>query len=323
MMESSASRKRLFREPALRKIRSPEQLDALLVLAPPLLWLALGAAGLALAAALAWACLGSVWRSVPGQGIIVRDSNMGLVEVPAPRSGSLRQVLVAVGDPVEPGQVLARFDLPDLLRQIEAAQAALPAQFATVPGENQREHFRELEARYDREGAVRSVHLGRITEVIVSPGSFVQPGHPLLRMESLDGEHEALLYLPADEAGSVRIGFRALLSPAGSQPERDGFLVGRVSWVSPYPVTREYLLSELGGNADLATAILRHGGVVEVVVTLEEDPTAPGGFRWTSPHGAAIHVGSGSLCRGRVLVGRESPISLLFPFLESRSGSLP
>lgn len=57
---------RVFRPAAVRRLGAADELDALPAFTPPHEWLALAAAGLLLAAALAWGLLGSV--ALPAAG---------------------------------------------------------------------------------------------------------------------------------------------------------------------------------------------------------------------------------------------------------------
>ncbi len=104
MTENHGSPQSLFRPSAMAKIRSPEQLDALLPITSPVGWLALIAIGIALAGAMIWACTGTIMRTAVGHGIIVRDSNVGIIEVSGKGVGTVLDVLVEQGDVVRVGQ---------------------------------------------------------------------------------------------------------------------------------------------------------------------------------------------------------------------------
>ena len=60
------SKQNLFREAALAKIRSPEQLDALLPITSPLGWLALLTTAVALGVLIFWAFFGTIMRTATG-----------------------------------------------------------------------------------------------------------------------------------------------------------------------------------------------------------------------------------------------------------------
>ena len=61
----------LFRQKALDKLRSPEQLDEIMVVTSPQGWLVLGTVLALIVAALVWSAVASIEMSVRGQGALV------------------------------------------------------------------------------------------------------------------------------------------------------------------------------------------------------------------------------------------------------------
>jgi HlyD family secretion protein len=374
MFQQAASPQTMFRQSALAKIRSPEQLDALLPITAPVGWIALAAIGLALAAALFWGFAGTILRTTAGQGLIVRDSETGIIEVSAQASGVIAEVLVHAGDTVRAGQPIARLDLSqqkeqldssrlmseklqeqnseqsrdeatrlDLLREKLANQQSLferglitktplldtqSAIYEVNRGAYQRRlqvldqesKLRELEIKYNQESLVRSAHDGRVIEVPVSPGNFIQPGRAVARLESLHGAYEAVVYLPANEGKKVKEGMVVRLAPSTVKPEEYGYIMARVKSVSEYPVTRDYLLGELGGNESLVQSLLQGGSPIELVADIDTDPSTPSGYHWSSSRGPDVNIGSGTLCYASIVLEQVRPITLLLPFLKKHTG---
>lgn len=123
------SENRLFRKAALEKLASPEQLDLMMQVTPPRLWMALsGLAALLLVAAL-WAIFGSIGTQIRGQGILLRGE--AVLAVTAASQGPLSAVHVRPGDKVSKGQVLAEVAQPDLQLSLD----------------NQQQRLRELQAQ--------------------------------------------------------------------------------------------------------------------------------------------------------------------------------
>jgi HlyD family secretion protein len=113
----------LFREKALARFASPEQLDQLLRISSPAGRLALAAAAALFACALAWGVFGSLPTKVTGQGILLRSS--GLFTVTAQNSGKIANLYCFKGGNVALGQTLAQITQPILQDKIESAQSAL------------------------------------------------------------------------------------------------------------------------------------------------------------------------------------------------------
>ena len=129
-MSQPSSRQNLFREAALAKIRSPEQLDALLPITSPLGWLALFTSAIALGVLIFWAFFGTIMRTATGQGIIVRNSESGLSSVAGQGSGLISEVLVKPGDSVQSGQVMFYLDLTPLKQQLAGSESSLESLLA-------------------------------------------------------------------------------------------------------------------------------------------------------------------------------------------------
>ena len=115
--------KQLFRESALERLSSPEQLDQLLTVTSPKGWIALIALWSVLAAIVVWAVVGRIPTTEQGRGILVVGG--GMRQVQAPAAGRLREVQVEIGQNVAADQVVAVIDRQDLLDQIENAKREL------------------------------------------------------------------------------------------------------------------------------------------------------------------------------------------------------
>jgi HlyD family secretion protein len=113
----------LFRESALERLSSPEQLDSLLQITNPRGWIALVAVWLLLAAVIAWSILGEVERTEAGQGIILPAGGLQVVE--SDGAGSLREIHFAKGELVPTGAVVAEIDRRDLADELEEMQNRL------------------------------------------------------------------------------------------------------------------------------------------------------------------------------------------------------
>ena len=119
-MENS---KRLFRESALERLSSPEQLDQQLQVTSAKGWIALTAIWVLLAGVIAWSILGEVHTREEGHGIIVTGG--GLQVVVAEGSGRLSEILVEVGQDVFEDQVVARIDKHEIRAEIDELTSQL------------------------------------------------------------------------------------------------------------------------------------------------------------------------------------------------------
>lgn len=152
----------IFRKVALERLSSPEQLDQLMQVTNPRGWLALGAFGALLLAALSWAVLGSIPTDATGEGILLRQG--GVSNLVAAEPGQVEELLVSVGDVIEKGQVVANVRQEELLRQIQDARAKVAAvrgefrDLLRYAGEQERLRDRDLaQQRANLEQSVRAL----------------------------------------------------------------------------------------------------------------------------------------------------------------------
>lgn len=96
----------IFREQALKKQASPEQLDELIQITSPTGWLALTALGGLVVVAILWGILGSMPTTATGMGVFIRGNAIN--SAVAPIAGEVREINVAVGEMVTKGQRVGR-----------------------------------------------------------------------------------------------------------------------------------------------------------------------------------------------------------------------
>ena len=131
------TKKNLFRQVALNKLSSPEELDRLLRVTSPKGWIALIGIGVLLLTATVWAVVGKIPIKLVGQQCILVKTG-GINVVTAASGGRLSDLAIEVGDTVTRGQTIGRLEQYDMLQKIEAEEARL----------------KEVQAQYDQAQAV-------------------------------------------------------------------------------------------------------------------------------------------------------------------------
>lgn len=135
----------IFRQTALNRLSTPEQLDLLLEVITPKGWLALIGLWALIASAVVWSFVGSLPTRVAGIGILVKKG--GLTSVNALAAGQLSEIIVTAGVAVHKGQLLARLALPELRAELESAQASLAS---LVSQDSQLSSFSQAGARLEK-----------------------------------------------------------------------------------------------------------------------------------------------------------------------------
>lgn len=114
----------IFRQKALKRLSSPENLDEALVAASPMHWIAYLTAATLVGLALAWAIFGSVPTRVQADGIILHRGSE-IFSAAAEGSGELVSIDVKLGDRVTAGQDVATLDQNLDVTRLTLAEARL------------------------------------------------------------------------------------------------------------------------------------------------------------------------------------------------------
>lgn len=278
---SSSSRPSVFRQAALDRLSSPEQLDERMEVTQPRAWLALAACGLLLLGALTWGVFGRIPTKIHGHGILLRGEH--IYKIPALADGQLVDLRAAVGVTVKRGDTVA------LLRPLSSTPGVTAA---LLP--------------------VLAPHDGRILEVLAKPGDLLAPGRAIFSLEPAVGELEAVIYLDASQGKRVRAGMPLQLTPSTYQKSEYGYLVGTVKLVTDFPASREAMRTVLE-NDDLVAKFSQGGAPIALYATLTPDPKAPTGFRWSSSGGPPGEIRSGTLCTASVVIEERRPLGFVLP----------
>lgn len=107
----------LYRKSVIDRLSSPEQLDRMIVIASPQMWLAAVGTALIFIVALIWSIVGRLPSKVEANGIFVSDQ--GVSSVYAETTGTVSEVTVSEGDSVYAGQPLVRLSGEDAEKNLD------------------------------------------------------------------------------------------------------------------------------------------------------------------------------------------------------------
>lgn len=314
-------RKDVFREISLKKLSSPEQLDQLIRLTSPKVWLAMIAIGLLLSAAVIWGYTGSVATKLEGTGILL--NNAGVYTLNAESRGQITDVRFVNGDMVNKGDVIARVAQEELVKEINVLLDLLDSMEAehsvdTKEYAETQKQIEKLRQELDYRSRVTSPISGRIMELNIQNGSVIHPGDTLAILEQYDStvRLEAVIYVTAEQIGKIRSGMEAQIIPSIVNKEEYGFMMGRVVAVDEYPATEQSMLKTLG-STELVKMLSELGIPVRVKIDLTKDDHTVSGFKWSSPEGPPFAIPSGTIVKGAIVISRERPLDRVIPNPES------
>ncbi len=181
-------------------------------------------------------------------------------------------------------------------------------------------NLKHLQERYDIQTNIRSSYSGEVVEVLSEAGIVVGQGTPLFKLKnqnqiSDDGKLRGVLYIPSQDGKKIKEGMEALVVPSTVQPQEYGFMKGKVTYVSDFPITQKGMMMTVK-NDQLVSGLLSMGALFEVYVEFEEDKEAFSGFKWTSAQGPEVAINEGTSCMGKITVKTEPPAAIVVPALK-------
>ena len=266
-----------FRQQALSKLQSPEQLDLPVRFARPQGWLVLIVTVAVMIGAAFWAVTGTLSSTVDAPGVLTHGQGSYILQSPV--SGQVTAVLAQEGKRVRANTPVLKVRTP---------------QGTTV---------------------VRTLAAGRLTAMVATIGSVVTTGADVASVERIrkaDDPLTATLYVPAQSGASVPVGASVDLTVQSVPTQQYGVLRGRVKAVGRTAQTRQRISGFLG-SSQLGEQFSKDGQPVAVLVQLDRAPGTKSGYRWSSADGPPYPVESMTLASGAVHLAEQHPIDWLLP----------
>jgi multidrug efflux pump subunit AcrA (membrane-fusion protein) len=266
-----------FRQQALSKLQSPEEIDLPVRFARPQGWLVLAVTVVVMIAASAWAVTGTLTSTLGAPGILTHAQGSYVLQSPV--AGQVTDVLAEEGARVSANAPLVK------LRTAEGS---------TV---------------------VRTIAAGRLTALVATIGSVVTTGADVAAVERIDKPDDplmAVLYVPADSGSTVPVGASVDLTVQSVPTQQYGVLRGRVKAVGRTAQTRQRITGFLG-SSQLGEQFSKKGQPVAVLVRLDPSSRTESGYTWSSADGPPYAVDSMTLTTGAIRLSEQHPIDWLLP----------
>ncbi|MFG2515761.1 HlyD family efflux transporter periplasmic adaptor subunit [Streptomyces sp. NPDC048584] len=266
-----------FRQQALAKLQSPEELDLPVRFARPQGWLVLSVTVVAMAAASVWALTGSVTSTVGAPAVLTYGQGSYVLQSPV--AGQVTAVLAKEG-------------------------ARLPAG-APV-----------LKVRTgDGDEVVRTLDAGRVTALAASTGQIISTGANVAAVEKVAGSRSPLyatVYVPAESAAGIPAHASVDLTVQSVPSQEYGVLHGKVKSVDRSAQSAQQIAAFLG-DAQLGEQFTQEGRPVAVTVELEKSSGTESGYAWSSADGPPFALTSMTLATGSIRLADQRPVDWLLP----------
>ncbi|MFR9674044.1 HlyD family efflux transporter periplasmic adaptor subunit [Streptomyces sp. TR06-5] len=266
-----------FRQKALSKLQSPEELDVPVRFARPQGRIVLAVTVLVIAAAAIWSVTGTVSSKLEAPGILTHGKGSYLLQSPV--AGQVTAVLAKEGDVMGAEEPLVRVSTPE----------------------------------GDR--AIRTVAPGRVTGLSAGIGSVVTTGADVAVLERLRGPNDPLvatLYASGTGAQDISAGDSVDLTVHSVSSQKYGVLRGTVAAVGRVPQGEKQIASFLG-DARLAQEYTRNGPPIAVKVKLQRSSTTESGLRWSVNDGPPYELESMTTVTAAVRLDAQHPVEWILP----------
>lgn len=159
---------------------------------------------------------------------------------------------------------------------------------------------------------------GRISNVSVVPGSAVNQGSELLKVQQGSGEDDVVVcYVSLSSGKKVKEGMEVLIYPSTVNKQEYGHMEATVEFVDTYVSSTESLRTQLG-NDNLVESFLKEGPVVAVTCGLRTDDSTESGYYWSSAKGKNLTIAEGTLVDASVIIEEKAPITMLIPYIKEK-----
>ncbi len=226
--------------------------------------------------------------------VVTLESDKATMEVPAPESGIVKDVLVKLGDKVSQGSILALFEAEsESAAPVEPAPTAAPPVVAAAPAASQNGAGNASASSESREIELLVPDIGNfdgvpVIEVLVAVGDTIAKDAPLISLES----DKATMEVPADAGGTVKA-VHVKIGDKVSQGARIATLVVATSASASAPVSPAAPVAPVSQPAAAAPAAPPASAPASAPAASAADavPSSYGaGASLSSTNGATVHA---------------------------------
>lgn len=218
-------------------------------------------------------------------------------------------------------------DLKTQLKELDTKETTLNEQNfqASINRTNQIQDLKrgiaELQRKLRGNSEIKSDRTGRILELTVTSGQIITAGSRIGAIETQEPSAKllAVTFIPVSEGKKVQKGMKLQITPSTVKREQFGGIAGKITNVSPFPVTKEAAAS-LVGNPEIVGSLIGSEPQIQVLAELQPNKSTYSGYQWSSSSGPQLKMSPGTTTSVRVTVEEQAPITFVLPILKSWSG---
>ena len=160
---------------------------------------------------------------------------------------------------------------------------------------------------------------GTVVQITTWPGSVVEEGQELFVLSEKKGKLTTSFLITGSDAGRIKPGDQALISPSSAPPQRFGYIKGIVRKVSPFP-TNQAAFGSLIGSQSLAQLVFA-SQESKLPFLVQIDPVySNANLAWSGSSGPPWPIVSGSVAEVKVIYQSRLPITYVIPWIKNATG---
>lgn len=274
------NKSKLFRDKALKQLERPEIVETEIQVTKPSTYVIIASMAIMVVAVFVWCLLGSISDRSTVSGVVFPIDKA--VDVTLPNRGTVRSTFISNGDAVEKGQSLAMVSIGDAYSMVSA-----PSSGTILNIKKENEDFEALA--------------------------------PIATIISNDEGQEcsAVAFVPFEISRKLKNGMRVEVTPMNLTREKNGYIVGHITEVENYPVSREDAVKQLKNENFVGDIFPEQGAafVVKMVLHQQED----GSLAWSFKPDEPVDMGTGTFCDIRIVTKRRSVYKYLFESVREKT----
>ncbi|MEM6401052.1 MAG: NHLP bacteriocin system secretion protein [Cyanobacteria bacterium P01_D01_bin.116] len=179
-----------------------------------------------------------------------------------------------------------------------------------------------LEKQVTDNSIIKSPHSGCILETTATTGQFLNPGTALgtLQIGEKGIDTMSVTYFAVEHGKKIQPGMKIFITPDTVKRTRYGGIIGKITEVSPLPITSQGATSVVGNPEVVQKLMGQGGGKIEAIAKLEMDSKTFSGYQWSSSKGPQLEITTGTTTTVRVTVEERAPITFVLPIFKEWSG---
>lgn len=271
---------KLFRDNAFKQLKRPDITETEIRVTTPSTYVIIASMSILVIAVFVWCMIGSISDRSTVSGVIFPTDKV--VDVTLPNRGTVRSTFITNGDAIETGQALAMVSVGDAYSMVSA-----PSSGTILNIKKENEDFEALA--------------------------------PIATIVSGDDEqgHSAIAFVPFEISRKLKSGMRVELTPKNLTREKNGYIVGHITAVEKYPVSRDDAVKQLKNENFVGDIFPEQGAafVVKMALHQQED----GSLAWSFKPDEPVDMGTGTFCDIRIVTKRRSVYKYLFESVRQKT----